>query len=202
VEPRGEPELRGTVVSAETGRVIAGAWIALEGEDWGTFSWNDGHFFLPEIPGDAREYDVRALGYEAAVMTLDPSDRELVIELVPEPEVLEGLAYFMDQLQTRRQRGGYLRAFDREALAFQGYFSLAAFLSAQGVEPVRHACLNERPEPIGIVGRSADQFYLVEIVGGNVRLYTEDFVETAARERYQLQREPGICSGPVGRAEG
>lgn len=192
-------ELRGSVVSAETGDEVAGAWIALEGYGWGTYSWNDGHFSLPEIPDAPRRYEVDALGYEREVLTLDPSDGELRLELTPEPELLEGVAYFMDQLQRRRNRGGQLRVFDREDLAFNASFTVGEYLRQRGVDRMRRVCVDERPEAIGVLGRASDMFYLAEIVGGFVRLYTEEFVEEAARERYRLHPEPGICRGPVGR---
>lgn len=194
-----EAELRGTVVSAETGDEVAGAWIALEGYGWGTFSWNDGHFYLPDIPNAPRQYEVEALGYEGEVLTLDPGEGELVLELTPDPELLEGVAFFMDQLQRRRNRGGQLRVFDREDLAFNASFTLGEYLQLRGVDRLGRVCVDERPEPVGVLGRASDMFYMAEIVGGFVRLYTEEFVEEAARERYRLHPEPRICRGPVGR---
>lgn len=193
-----DPELRGTVVSSETGDVVAGAWIALEGEQWGTFSWNDGHFRLPEIPAGPRTYEVQALGYEPGLLTLDPAESDLVVELTPNPEMQEGLASFMEQLERRRNRGGDLRVYDREALSYNADFSLGDFLQRHGLRRVSQICLNERPEAFGILEREGHQFYLVETFGSLVRIYTDDFVERAARERLELQREPGICSGPVG----
>jgi hypothetical protein len=193
----GESELRGSVVSASTGEVVAGAWVALEDQEWGTFSWNDGHFSLPEIPSGPNAYEVKALGFESEVVTLDPADGDLVVRLVADPEMQERLSSLMGQLERRRGRGGDLRVFDREALSFNAYFSLRDFLAQHGVRPVRRACLNERPEAIGILDREGHQFYLVETFGDMVRLYTEDFIQRAAGERLELQREPSICSGPV-----
>ena len=192
-----ERELRGTVVSAGTGDVVAGAWIALRDQDWGTYSWNDGHFFLPEVPGSPASYEVNALGYEPETLTLEPGDPDQVVELQPDPDVLEGLKGFMDQVERRRQRGGQLRMFDREALAFNGAFSLGDYLAQRGVRTVRQVCLDERPGTLGLLERRATEFYMAEVVGGYLRLYTEDFVERAARERLELQREPQICSAPV-----
>jgi hypothetical protein len=194
-----EAELRGNVVSATTGEVVAGAWIALENQYWGTFSWNDGHFFLPEVPSRPMSYEVSALGYEPFLATLDPTASDLTVELTPDPEMQEGLAFIMDQLRRRRNGGGDLRVFDRQALAFNGYFTLGDFLLHHGVERVRGICLNERPETFGILEHEGDEFYLVETFGAMVRLYTEDFFEQAAGDRLVLQREPFICSGPVGR---
>lgn len=194
-----EAELRGTVVSAATGEVVAGAWIALENRYWGTFSWNDGHFFLPEVPTRPMSYEVKALGYEPRVATLDPTGSDLTVELTPDPQMQEGLAFIMDQLRRRRNNGGDLRVFDREALAFNGYFSVGDFLQQHGVERVRGICLDERPETFGILEHEGDEFYLVETFGPMIRLYTEEFIGQAARDRLVLQREPFICSGPVGR---
>ena len=193
----GDRELRGTVVSLATEEVIAGAWIALEGEQWGTFSWNDGHFFLPEIPAGPMAYEVRALGYEPQVLTLDPSASGLIVELTPDPEMQAGLASINGQLERRRNRGGDLRVFDREALAFNGAFALGDFLRQHGVRGVRQVCLNERPEARGVLEREGHEFFLAETFGSLLRLYTEDFIARAAREGLQLQREPSLCSGPV-----
>ncbi|MGD2046991.1 MAG: carboxypeptidase regulatory-like domain-containing protein [Gemmatimonadota bacterium] len=192
-----DSELRGTVVSADTGEVVAGAWIALPDQDWGTYSWNDGHFFLPEVPSRATSYDVKALGFEPATLTLEPGQPDQLVALQPDPQVLEGLKGFMDQVERRRQRGGELRVFDREALAFNGAFSLGDYLAQRGVRRVGQVCLDERPGTLGLLERRATEFYMAELVGGYLRLYTEDFVERAARERLELQREPQICSGPV-----
>jgi hypothetical protein len=87
--------------------------------------------------------------------------------------------------------------FDREALAFNGAFSLGDYLAQRGVRRVRQVCLDERPGTLGMLERRATDFYMAELVGGYLRLYTEEFVERAARERLELQREPQICSGPV-----
>lgn len=192
-----ELALRGMVVSAEGQEVVAGAWVALEGQQWGTFSWNDGHFFLPEVPSGPRAFEVTALGYEPAVVMLDPATADLTVELTPDAEMQLGLASLMDQLQRRRNRGGDLRVFDREALAFNGSFALGDYLADRGVRGVRLVCLDERPATLGILEREGHQFYLVETFGRMLRVYTEDFIERAARERLQLQREPTFCSGPV-----
>lgn len=195
-----QPELRGRVVSATTGDVIAGAWIGLEGEAWGTYSWNDGHFLLPEIPERPMSYEIRAIGYDPLMVTLDPTqDMELTVTLRPDVRMQDGLAFVMDQLRRRRNDGGDLRVFDREALAFSGYYSLGDFLTQHGVERVSRICLNERPDTFGVLDREGHEFYLVETFGTVIRLYTEEFIEQAARERLVLQREPRICSGPVGR---
>jgi Carboxypeptidase regulatory-like domain len=194
----GDGELRGSVLSATTGETVAGAWIGPENEAWGTFSWNDGHFFLPEVPSGPQSYEVKALGYQPRMVTLDPAG-DLEVELTPDTELQEGLATIMDQLERRRNRGGDLRVFDREALAFNAYFSVGDFLLHHGVDHVRSLCLDEHPEAYGILEREGHQFYLVETFGGMVRLYTEDFVEQAAKDRLVLQTEPYICSGPVGK---
>jgi len=193
----GATELRGTTVSSETGEVVAGAWIALAGESWGTYSWNDGHFWLPEVPAGARAYEVHALGFADAQLTLDPSAAQVVIELTPDAEMQAGLADLMSQLQRRRNRGGDLRVFDREALAFNGYFELGDFLQQHGVRRVSKVCLDEQPGTVGLLQRESHQFYLAETFGSMLRLYTEDFIEQAARGRWQLQQEPRVCTGPV-----
>ena len=73
-------ELRGDIVASDTGEPIPGAWIALEGRGYGTYSRRDGGFRLPEVPTAERRYDVEALGYLPATITLLPAS-DLVVML-------------------------------------------------------------------------------------------------------------------------
>ena len=174
----GDPELRGDVVSSATGEVIAGAWIAMQGWGYGTYSHRDGRFRLPEVPGRPVRYDVEALGYVPETILLDASAGEQVIELDPDPAVLPGLTFLLDHLDNRRNGA---RAFDRQALAFSGAYDLGELLAARGVRRVRRYCLDEVATP-GLSRAQPEEFYLVEVHGSTVRAYTEEFMDRTARE--------------------
>lgn len=177
-QEEGDPELRGDVVSATTGEPIGGAWVAMEGYGFGTYSRRDGDFRLPEVPDGPRRFDVQALGYVAETLTLDPTAGEQVIELEPDPEIKPGLDFLLAHLEDRRNAG---RVFDREALAFSGAYNLGEFLEMRGVRRVRRFCLDEETAP-GLQTVPPEDFYMVEIHGGTARVYTEGFLERTARE--------------------
>ena len=173
-----DPELTGDVVSAATGEPIAGAWVALEGWGFGTYSRRDGRFRLPEVPMGPRRYDVQALGYMSSVTTLEPTSGDQLIELDPDPSLQPGLAFVLDHLENRRNAG---RVFDRQALAFSGAYNLGELLSSRGIRRVRKFCLDERWAP-GLAEARPEDFYMLEIHGRTARLYTEEFLQQTARE--------------------
>ena len=173
-----EPELRGEVVSSATGEPIAGAWVAMEGYGYGTYSKRDGDFRLPEVPAAPRRYDVHALGYVPSVLTLEAASGEQVIELEPDEAVLPGLEFLLAHLENRRNAG---RVFDRQALAFSGAYDLGEFLKMRGVRRVRKFCLDEVTTP-GLQRVPPEDFFMVEIHGSTVRAYTEEFLDRTARQ--------------------
>ena len=121
VGQEGDTEVRGRVLAAGTGEVVAGAWIALEGRDWGTYSRSDGTFALPQVPDGPRRYEVEALGYETALLTLDPADEIQIVELAPDPVQLEGVEVVTDRFRARRNAvATSVRVFDKQRLAFEG----------------------------------------------------------------------------------
>lgn len=172
------PELRGDVVSAVSGEPIAGAWVAMEGYGYGTYSRREGDFRLPDVPDRPRRFDVQALGYVSRTVTLDPTVGEHVVELEPDPAVLPGLQFLLAHLEDRRNAG---RLFDREALSFSGAFDLGELLEMRGVRRVRKFCLDEETTP-GLQTVPPEDFYMVEIHGSTARAYTEEFLERTARE--------------------
>jgi hypothetical protein len=177
-------ELRGDIVASDTGEPIAGAWIALEGRGYGTYSRRDGGFRLPEVPTAARRYDVEALGYLPATITLEPS-ADLVVELAPDESLQPGLTFLLQHIEERRNGA---RLFDREALAFSRAFDLGELLDSRGVRGVRKFCLDERWAP-GLQGEGPEGFYRMEIHGSTARLYTEEYLrEMAAQDPETIRR--------------
>ena len=182
---RNDAELTGNVVSTTTGQPVAGAWIALRGWEFGTYSRRDGRFRLPGIPGGPRPYDVEALGYLPSSLTLDPRSGDLVIELEPDEGLQAGVAFLFEHLDARR-RGG--RLFDVEALAFSGAFDLSEFMATRGVREIGKFCVDEQWSP-GAFHAPPGNFYRMEIHGGTARLYTEEFLERMAAETPEAIRQ-------------
>jgi hypothetical protein len=170
-------ELRGDVVASDTGEPIAGAWIALEGRGYGTYSRRDGGFRLPEVPTAARRYDVEALGYLPATITLEPTS-DLVVTLEPDESLLPGVQFLLQHIEERRNGA---RLFDRQALAFSGAFDLAELLRTRGVRGVRKFCLDERWTP-GLQTSPPESFYRMEIHGSTARLYSEEYLQEMATQ--------------------
>lgn len=180
-----DADLRGSVISAGSGEPVAGAWIGLQGWEFGTYSRKDGRFWLPHVPGFPARYQIDALGYLPSIAMFDPPAVDLLIELEPDAALLAGLTFLFDHLE-RRRRGG--RVFDQEALAFSGAFDLQEFLAIRGVRGVRRLCVDEEWVP-GPFGASPGNFYLLEIHGQTARLYTEEFLEqTAGEDTAAIQR--------------
>lgn len=180
-----DPELTGHVVSARTGEPIAGAFIGLQGWERGTYSWRDGHFRLPEVPARPANYSVQALGYESMGFNTDATRGERTVELEPDSALQAGLSVLFDRLDDRRNGG---RVFDRQALAFSGAYNLGELLAARGVRRVRKYCLDEESSP-GLGTAPPEYFYRVEVFGSAVRAYTEEFLESTARESPDRIRE-------------
>jgi hypothetical protein len=179
-----QTELRGDVVASDTGEPIPGAWIALEGRGYGTYSRRDGGFRLPEVPTAPRRYDVAALGYLPATITLEPVS-DLVVTLEPDESLLPGVKFLLQHIENRRNGA---RFFDRQALAFSGAFDLGELLATRGVRRVSKFCLDERWTP-GLQGEPPEGFYLMEIHGSTARLYTEEFLqEMATRDAETIRR--------------
>mgnify|MGYP001134846084 FL=1 len=95
-----EPVLVGKVVDATTGRPLLGAFVHLEGENWGVVSDPDGLFRLPGVSSSVTlSIGVEQLGYVDLVETLAfPEEGEMaILALTPDPILLEGLQVVMDR---------------------------------------------------------------------------------------------------------
>jgi Carboxypeptidase regulatory-like domain len=187
------PQVSGTVVSAETGVAVGGAWIQLaDNSDLGTYSWDDGHFLIPGAPRGPHQYTVDALGYHVATVTLDPTAAAQAVQLTPDPVLLERLDALKQQLAARRNRvGGRVVVFDRQDLAFdperlasRSEWTLSRFLEKQRLDPPALVCLDEAPGGAEALVATPQSFYLVEALnhGQVLRLYTEDFIRQLITE--------------------
>ncbi len=80
-------DLHGLVVRAVDGEPIAGATIAIADPRIRDKSRHDGRFRLPEVPRRSARLGVMADGYAQQVMTVQPDEHELRIELVGQAAV-------------------------------------------------------------------------------------------------------------------
>lgn len=194
----------GHLVSADADQPIGGAWISLEGEDWGTVSWNDGHFELPEVPSGPQRYRVKALGYVPLTASFDPEAGDHRILLAPDPEVKPGLDYLLARLDNRRNGA---RVLDREALAYSGAYDLQELLERRGfaipnsgfvdARQAPRACLDERSVPLGyVLSTRPERFYRIEGMR-KLRIYTSAWLENMARQDVETIRSRVRINNPL-----
>jgi len=182
----GTSDVTGEVVSSTTGEPISGVWIQLVGSgDFGTYSWNDGHFLLPGAPPGPHDYTFQTPAYRDATVTLEAAEGSRRVELNPDPVLLERLNGLEKQLEARRNRTSRPVVFDRADLAFdlerlnaKSEWTLARLLQRHLLDPPRVVCLNEAPGGAFALNEEPQSFYLVEALdhGQVLRLYTEDFI--------------------------
>jgi len=202
-------EVTGTVVDAETGDVLVGAWVGLEGTDLGSLTDEDGRFRLPELTPGRLELTVEQLGYETRRWkgTVAHGDFELTIELTAEPILLEGLQVVSDRFRSRRNAAATsVFAYDRgdltstaaaDALEFIEFQAAAEMTPCNGrrgdrclfvrgriVEPVVY--VDEAPLLGGLAYLETFrpwELHMIEVYGGgrHIRAYTPHFMERAAK---------------------
>ncbi len=213
-----EPVLRGRVVDLETGNPLLGAWVHLQGEDWGVLTEADGSFELPRVRPGTLRLSAEQLGYEELVQTVAfPQEKEgVVLALVPDPIVLEGIQVMTDRFERRVEaQPTFSQVLRRDRLVNSSAFDLLALLaSTTFLNPVRcysratsaveNTCavirgrirrvrvyLDEMP----VVGGldfvslfSPHELHRVEVYHslGQVRLYTEGFMRWASHNRLAL----------------
>lgn len=209
----GPAPLIGTIVDGQTGTPLLGAWIGPRGEDWGTYTREDGRFHLPDVRQGPALYDVEMLGYARLVVEIAPG-APVRIEMAPDPLVLEGLTVVADRFKRRRNAYAYsVNTIERDELLFSGAADLLDFIRGRagvfttpcpaggafrfasfdcamvrGRPTEITVCLDEAP----LLG-GADQLrmippqelHMVEVYrrGAHIRVYTEQFMARAARRR-------------------
>ncbi len=201
----------GQVIDARNGEPIVGARVSAVGTDWASITNATGRFALRDLDPGIWNVQVENLGYTArAVQARVPTDgRVLVIEIEPDPIVLEGLEVVTRRFETRRRAVGVaVREFGTDDLAVSGDRSVAEMLQMRfGLMPARctdggNGCVwlrgrSERPEvyideaPILEGWEVLDlfrpyEFHMLEVFqsGRHIRAYTHAFMERASRTRY------------------
>ncbi len=204
--------IRGKVVDRRTGTPLVGAWVGLEGEEWGTLSRSDGTFVLKGVPGGRRALTVEQLGYVTSTLPVFVEPREEAVELriAPDPVLLEGIRIVTDRLE-RRARAVAVSTwrFDRAALVSTSYGNVLDFIQSRTpMDFVRcptlyrgmncavvrgrlrsvQVMLDEMPLPGGLdflALYAPWELNRVEVYAGgaHIRVYTNGFLERAARTR-------------------
>ena len=206
-------ELVGTVVDADNGQALTGAWVSLVGSEWGSVTDDRGRFRIPDMDGGPLALSVEQLGYETLMWEGEAAEGDglLELELTPQPLVLQGLQVVTDRFRSRRNAiATSVFAYDlndltttaqRTALDFISLRAGSASVSCAGrrgdtclivrgrvVEPVVY--IDEAPFLGGLDyldSLAPYELYMIEIFGGgrHIRAYTPRFMERAAKQRLQ-----------------
>ena len=199
-------DLLGTVTDPD-GHPLVGAFVALEGSEWGSLTGATGRFAIPRVTGGSVSLTAELIGYaklEWSGEAVEASEVRLV--MVPEPILLEGLTIVADRFESRRRSTATsVRWFDRTALATSPQDNALDFLTARGgvfrvscrgvwssecfmvrgraVEP--SVWVDEAPLIGGLDYLRSIQpheLYMVEVYGSgrHIRAYTNRFMERSA----------------------
>jgi len=100
----GHTQLLGTVVDAQSGAPLQGAFVSLDFDDTGYLTHEDGSFALPVWPRGEYTVTVELLGYADLELEVSgPETDALVLQLSPDPIVLEAIEVQVDRLERRRR---------------------------------------------------------------------------------------------------
>ena len=206
-------DLVGTVVDDVSGGVLVGAWVSLEGAEWGSITDEKGRFRLPDVSAGAYAITVEQLGYETLVWTGEVApDGPLALRVNPQPLLLEGLQVVTDRFRSRRNRTAQsVVAYDRADLATSPQTNVVDFVALRvgtsrdrcGDATRGNTCFRFRGrsvEPAVFVDEvrvlagldyldalAPHELQLVEVFGSgrHIRAYTNQFMTRAARTRLQ-----------------
>lgn len=98
----------GQVVDASTGGAVATTVVRMTNPERSVMTDQDGRFSLTHVPVGTRTLVFEQLGYTRTTVTQEfhPESTPIVVELEPQPVVLEGLDVMVDRLEARRQAAG------------------------------------------------------------------------------------------------
>jgi hypothetical protein len=74
--------VEGYVFNQQTGEVVPGASVQLEGRKFGTYTTASGKFRIP-LPNGKHNLKISSMGYESQTVAVSPIDKELKLFLVP-----------------------------------------------------------------------------------------------------------------------
>lgn len=204
-------DLTGVVVD-DRGEPLVGAFVALEGSDWGSLTDARGRFVLPDMAAGRIALTAEQLGYATlhweGEVTGDSGP--LMLRLEAQPVLLEGLHVVTDRFQSRRNAvATSVNLFDRSDLVSStqptvvdfvraragivgtpcrgfSHSSLCFWSRGQVVEP--RVYIDEMPVIGGLDYLESfrpHELYMVEVYarGRHIRAYTTQFMERAAKTR-------------------
>lgn len=218
-------EVAGRVLDGATGEPIADAVVRLADLEEVAVSDSAGRFVLRRIATGTHPWEISRLGYSTWTEDVEatPED-EFTIRLLPQPHVLEGLVVVADRFRDRRAASGMSsRVIERGEVARAAGGDLHAFLQARlgvplmtcGRDELEKNCAwlrGDREEiqvfideqrATGGLGQlhgipPADVHSIEVYAGGTmIRVYTEWFVQHAAKEGVTLMPLPYSPGVPV-----
>lgn len=206
-------DVHGTVVDSASGKPLAGAFVSLGGDRWGTVTNEHGQYTLRRVRPGHVTVTVDQLGYKGVEWkgVVEPGDDTVNIAVPPKPKLLKGLKALNARLrQRRRGTATSVVSFDQQQLATTTWSNVVNFIDARaGLNQVScpwvtsHPCylvdgevvspivyINEVPVPGGMSDLESmwpQDLYLVEVYaqGAEIRVYTKPFMRRAARTDFQ-----------------
>jgi hypothetical protein len=203
--------LFGSLVDGNTGAALPGAWVGIPDTEWGSITNDEGRFGIPESTAGRLALTIELIGYQKLEWTGDVQNGEelLLIELSPEPIMLEGLQVVTDRFTSRRNgtatsvfayaSDALSSAISQNALEFIEFQSAAWVIPCNGRQSDRCLFVRGREvEPdiyidempvlggLGYLESFAPwEFHMIEVYGGgrHIRAYTPRFMERAAKRR-------------------
>jgi len=204
--------LVGRVIDAATGTPLVGAFVHLDGEDWGVLTDDEGGFRLPGVPDGLLSLMVEQLGYVKSVQRarVIEGGGPVLLALEPDPVLLEGIQVVTDRFERRRKALAVpSQAFDREELVTSPAFNVLDFVTARtllrpvpcGTLSFDGICAYVRGSlrPVSVYVDEAPllggldylemidprELQRVEVYrsGAHIRVYTQAFMERAGRAR-------------------
>ena len=84
-------KVAGTVKNAQTGELLPGANVLVQGTTWGASTDQDGFYFILNMPPGTYNLSAKMIGFEQVTMTnvIISVDRTITVDFVLKPTVLE-----------------------------------------------------------------------------------------------------------------
>jgi hypothetical protein len=201
--------LKGQVVDAKTGAPLVGAFVRVEGYEWGSLSEANGSFELTRVDTGRVPLVVEQLGYLTLKQDVEVAEpREAVtLRVEPDPALLDGVHVVLDRLEQRRNATPFSSwVFDRADLVTNVGVDALSFLEARTpiqlfpcyvgsecaivygrVRPVS-VVVDEMPFLGGIDYLRSHQPYDLQRIevyagGSHIRIYTAGYLQRAGKAR-------------------
>ncbi len=201
--------VHGTVVDSASGQPLAGAFISLDGDRWGTVTNKQGKYTLRRVEPGHITVSVNQLGYQGIEWkgVVSPSEDTVNLAVPPKPKLLKGLKVLKARLRRRRDgTAASVVSFNEQQLARTTWSNVVSFIDARaGLNQVScywvtsHPCylvngeivspivyINEVEVPGGMSQLESmwpQDLYMLEVYGqgAEIRVYTKPFMKRAAR---------------------